>query len=172
MELFKPEFHVMEIRYGLAKFGKREIRQLALETAEGLPRQSGRLWSHLVHGEGVFDQPVYTPAVTFGGAVKQLSVAGGNQVQNLALHIGFAGCNEFLPDVSGHFKYVLLQPLHIFKDMVVDALQEIGDTALRQGGKDVAVVDEACPDRFRPAHLVGQCKLTDNLFHKRKLVLL
>ena len=87
------------------------------------------------------------------------SYFGGNEMQHFAFDIFFAANKEFLANMRSNNFNIAHQTFHIFKDIMVDALETIGSLSYSLGRYNIRIIDKTDPQRLRLRYFIPNCKM-------------
>jgi len=141
LKLLYAEGHVVKIGYRFDHILFGNIHQLHLEIPERHSGLVGEFGSDLVVAMRIFYIDLHPPVISILVVVIEFAIVGRYQLHHPLCHILDSFADKLGPDMVGYDFDVPLESFHIFKNIVIDALQKVGFVGFAGPPERVRIVD-------------------------------
>ena len=183
-ELLKAKLHIVEVGNGFAQLDG-DICQHILEFSEGKAGKVRILGIDHIEALRIGDANHQSP-IRFAVEMVVFTFAGGKESKHAAVEVFDALLFQFLANMIGDGNDVVHQHIHIFEDVVVDALKHVVGCVIALGDDAECVVDVSVPKRLHGSgfpfevesrnyllfllHVVEKIRGKDNAYFSRKYI--
>ena len=183
-ELLKAKLHIVEVGNGFAQLDG-DICQHILEFSEGKAGKVRILGIDHIETLRIGDADHQSP-IRFAVEMVVFTFVGGKESKHAAVEVFDALLFQFLANMIGDSDDVVHQHIHVFEDVMVDALQYVVGRVIALGDDAECVVDVPVPKRLHGSgfpfdvesrnyllfllHVVEKIRGKDNAYFSRKYI--